>query len=138
MLPGRVCEGCEGPVLLAAEVTASDAAAIVAAAALGIIAVGLLFALFSLIGTLRSLRTTVEQFRAETLPLVGQLRATVGQANSELERVDNLLGTAESIGSTVDSASRLAYLFLANPVVKALAFGAGTARAARRFRKADR
>jgi hypothetical protein len=46
-----------------------------------------------------------------------------------------VLGTAESISGTVDSASRLAYLALSNPVIKALAFGAGTARAARRFRR---
>jgi hypothetical protein len=124
-------------VLVAAEITAGDAAAIIAAAALGLIAVGLLFALFSLMGTLRTLRTTVEQFRAEALPLLGQLRGTVGQANSELERVDNLLETAESISTTVDSASRLAYLFFANPVVKALAFSAGTARAARRLRRGN-
>ena len=41
----------------------------------------------------------------ETLPVVTEMRSTVLQANVELERVDNLLGTAESISSTVDSAS---------------------------------
>ena len=34
-----------------------------------------------------------------------------------------------------DSASRLAYLAFSNPVVKALAFGAGTQRAIKRFRR---
>jgi hypothetical protein len=124
--------------ILAADLTAGDVAAIIAAAAVAIMAVGLLFALFSLIATLRLLRASVEQFRTEAVPLVGQLRGTVDQANSELEKVDNLLGTAESISATVDSASRLAYLFFANPVVKVLAFGAGTARAARRLRRGDR
>ena len=115
--------------------TAGEVAAIVASVALVILAVGLLFALGALSRTLRELRTSVEQFRTEAVPLVGQLRGTVTQANAELERVDTLLGTAESIGATVDSASRLAYLFLANPIVKALAFGAGSTRALRRLRR---
>lgn len=115
--------------------TAGEVAAIVASVAVAIVAVGLLFALASLSRALRALRTSLEQFRSEALPLVGQLRGTVNQANAELERVDTLLVTAESIGTTVDSASRLAYLFFANPVVKVLAFGAGTGRAFRRLRR---
>jgi hypothetical protein len=114
---------------------AGEVAAVNAAAAVSMIAVGFLFALGSLTRTLRELRTTVEQLRTETLPLVGQVRGTVTQATAELERVDTLLGTAESIGATVDSASRLAYLFFANPVVKVLAFGAGSGRALRRLRR---
>ena len=115
--------------------TAGEVAAVIASVAVAILAVGLLFALASLSRTLKQLRTTVEQFRSEAVPLVGQLRGTVTQANAELERVDTLLVTAESIGATVDSASRLAYLFLANPIVKALAFGAGSTRALRRLRR---
>ena len=84
---------------------------------------------------MRALRETVDQLRNETVPLVSDLRGTVGQANAELARVDNLLGTAESISATVDSASRLAYLAFSNPVIKALAFGSGTARAVRRLRR---
>jgi hypothetical protein len=67
--------------------------------------------------------------------VVASLQGTVVQANAELDRVDTLLGTAESISSTVDSVSRLAYLALSNPVIKLMAFSAGTARAARRFRR---
>jgi uncharacterized protein YoxC len=115
--------------------TAGEVAAVIASVAVAILAVGMLFALASLSRTLQELRTSVEQFRSEAVPLVGQLRGTVTQANAELERVDTLLGTAESIGATVDSASRLAYLFLANPIVKALAFGAGSTRALCRLRR---
>ena len=115
--------------------TAGEVAAVIVSVAVAILAVGLLFALASLSRTLKQLRTSVEQFRSEAIPLVGQLRGTVTQASAELERVDTLLVTAESIGATVDSASRLAYLFLANPIVKALAFGAGSTRALRRLRR---
>ncbi len=115
--------------------SAGEVAAIIAALALAILAVGMLFALASLVSTLRALRESVELFRAESLPLVSQLRGTVTQASGELERVDTLLATAESVSATVDSASKLAYIFFANPIVKVLAFGAGTGRAYRRLRR---
>ena len=115
--------------------TAGEIAALIAAVAVAILVLGLLAALVSLIGTLRALRETADELRRTTVPLVSDVRETVAQANAELERVDGLLVTAESISTTVDSASRLAYLAFSNPVVKVLAFGAGTARAARSFRK---
>lgn len=117
--------------------TASEIAAIVVSVAVVIIAIGLLWALSALVKTLQELRLTAEHLRTEAVPLLGDLRVSISQANQELTRVDGLLETAESISGTVDSASKLAYLFLANPVVKVLAAGAGTARAARRLRRAN-
>lgn len=100
-----------------------------------IVAIGLLFAMTSLVRTLQSVRVSVEELRREALPLLHDLRATVGRADAELTRLDELMTTAESVGATVDSASRLAYLFFSNPVVKVMALGTGTARAARRLRR---
>jgi hypothetical protein len=85
--------------------------------------------------TMREMRSAADDLHRETLGLLADLRGAVGHANAELDRVDGLLGTAESISATVDSASRLAYVTVANPVVKILAFGHGTARAARRLRR---
>ena len=93
------------------------------------------FAFVSLVRTLRTLLAAIEDLRREVLPLAGQWRQTVEVANGELTRLDGVITTAESVGSTVDSASRLAYLALSNPVIKALAFGSGTARAVRAFRR---
>ena len=118
--------------------TAGELAAIVAAVAGAILVVGLLFALASFTATLRALRATVEELRRETVPLIANARVTLEQANAELVRVDGLLGTAESVGTTVDSASRLAYLAFSNPVIKALAFGAGARGAARRLSRRRR
>ncbi|HYZ97595.1 MAG TPA: hypothetical protein VE575_02520, partial [Acidimicrobiales bacterium] len=70
----------------------------------------------------------------ETLPVLHDLHDTVQVANHELERFDQLVTTAESVTGTVDSASRLAYIAMANPVIKGVAFASGTARAARRLR----
>lgn len=111
-----------------------EVAAVIAAVALVVAVVALLFAMASLTRTLRTLRTVVDDFRREALPVLGDLRTTVHTANAELERVDTLLTTAESVSSTVDSASRLAYLAFSNPVIKVMAFLTGTGRVARRLR----
>ena len=118
--------------------TTGEVAALVAAIAVAVLVLGLLATLLSLVSTLRSLRATADELRRTTVPLVADMHKAVTQANAELERVDTLLVNAESISSTVDSASRLAYLTFSNPVVKILAFGAGTARAARTFRRRAR
>jgi len=116
-------------------VTTGEIAALVAAIAIAVLVVGLLMALLSLVSTLRALRLTADELRRSALPLVVSMRETVEQASAELERVDTLLGTAESISTTVDSASRLAYLLFSNPVVKLLAFLSGLVRGSRRLRR---
>jgi hypothetical protein len=115
--------------------SATDLAALIVAIA-SVVAVGLLAAsLVAITRTLRALRETVEILRTETVPVVMELGETVRAANADLERVETLLGTAESISVTVDSASRLAYLAFSNPVIKVMALASGTTRAARRFRR---
>jgi hypothetical protein len=87
---------------------------------------------------MRVLRGAAEDLRHESLALMDEMRRAVGLASQELERADGLLDTAESVTATVDSASRLAYHTLSNPIVKVLAFGSGTRKAARRLRRATR
>jgi hypothetical protein len=116
-------------------VNTGDTAAVVVAVASGIAVVVLIFAVLELTRATRALRETVEELQAQTLPVVQSLRSTVDAANAELDRVDGLLQTAETVTATVDSASRLAYLALSNPVIKVLAFLSGTGRAARRMRR---
>ena len=123
--------------VLALEIKSGDVAAIVAAAVSAATIVVLLVVLGSLIRTLRTLRLVLDDLRAETLPLLVDVRSSVGQATTELERVDTLLGTAESISATVDSASRLAYLAFSNPLIKVMAFFAGSTRAFRRLRRRE-
>ena len=95
----------------------------------------LAFGLFALIRTLKELRLAVDELRNETGPVIAELRDTVQAANYELNRVDELLGTAESIGSTVDSATRVAHLAFSTPVIKSIAVASGTGRAAKSFRR---
>jgi hypothetical protein len=115
-------------------VSASDLAAVIVAtcsvAAVVLLAVGVV----ALVRTLRALREVAGLLRTETVPVLDDLRDTVDAANAEIERLDRLVTTAESVTGTVDSASRLAYIAMANPVIKGVAFASGTARAARRLR----
>ena len=114
-------------------VSVGEAAGLVAAAASAVAAVGLVLAVSTLNRTLRAVTVTVEEVRRESVPLLAQLRRTLDKADAELARVDGVLEKAEGIGSTVDSASRLAYLAFSNPIIKLVALGTGTARAARRL-----
>lgn len=81
----------------------------------------------------RELAEVVAELRAETLPLVRDARMVVDHAATEMERVGDVLGSAEAVSATVDSASRLAYRAFSNPVVKTVAFGSGLSGAMRRL-----
>lgn len=116
--------------------SATELAALIVAIASVVAVVLLAVALVSITKTLREVRRAVELLRTETMPVVLELGDTVRSANAELERVDGLIGTAESISGTVDSASRLAYLAFSNPVIKGIAVASGTGRAARSLRRA--
>ncbi len=115
--------------------TATELSALIVAIASVAAVVLLAVTLASITKTLRAVRETVEMVRTETVPVMSELGDAVRSANVEIERIGGVLGTAESIGGTVDSASRLAYLAFSNPMIKALALATGTSRAARRFRR---
>ena len=116
--------------------TATELAALIVAIASVVAVVLLAVALVSIAKTLRTVRDAVELLRAETVPTMQELRDTVRVANVELERIDGVVDKAESIGGTVDSASRLAYLALSNPAIKVIALASGTGRAAQALRRA--
>jgi hypothetical protein len=118
-------------------VSATDLAAVIVAIASVTAVVLLAVALVALTRTLKALREVANLMRTETVPVLDDLRDTVHAANHELARFDRLVTTAESVTGTVDSASRLAYLAMANPVIKGVAFASGTAKAARRLRRRE-
>lgn len=108
---------------------------LIVVAIVGVVVVAM--AVQSLITTLRSLRSTVEDLRVETLSAVAELRATVALANGEIERVDSLLDTAETVGARVEATSRLAWLVMRNPLVKLASVSVATDRNARRLSRVE-
>jgi hypothetical protein len=117
--------------------SATDLAAVIVAVCSVTAVVLLAVALVALTRTLKALRDVATLMRTESVPVLHDLHDTVQAANYELERFDRLVSTAESVTGTVDSASRLAYMAMANPVIKGVAFASGTAKAARRLRRKD-
>jgi len=113
--------------------SADDVAVLVAASAAALGALGTLTAVVLLGRRVRELRQVVTDLQRETLPLVREARVVVEEAATEMVRVGDVLGSAESVSATVDSASRLAYRAFSNPVVKVLAYGTGVGAALRRL-----
>jgi outer membrane murein-binding lipoprotein Lpp len=121
-----------------ARMSAGEIAAVIGGAVAALVLLGCVIALANMLRTLRTLAAAIDDLRKEVVPLASQWRATVVKANDQLVRVDGVLDTTESVGSTVDAASRLIYLALSNPLIKAMAFGAGTSRALRRLRRTEK
>jgi uncharacterized protein YoxC len=111
-----------------------DAAALIFTVAVIIGSVGLVLVLSAAARTLAVLRHTVEDVHRVTMPLLADAHVAVQRASFDLERVDTLLTTVESIAGTVDSASKMAHNAVGSPLVKVMATSAGVAGAWRRFR----
>ncbi|HEY1990554.1 MAG TPA: hypothetical protein VGG43_13880 [Acidimicrobiales bacterium] len=108
--------------------------AILIASIAGILAVvGVLAVMVSLRRQVRELAEVTQDLRRQLMPMVADAHRVVDQAATEMERVGAVLDSTESVHSTVDSASRLAYRAFANPVVKVLAVKAGAAGGMRRL-----
>ncbi|MDQ2754314.1 MAG: hypothetical protein M3R71_02060, partial [Actinomycetota bacterium] len=121
-------------VVVAAPSTATSTVAIAVTVIATLVIVALTVALVVLLRSAAELGRAAQVLQRESQALLGELNGTLDHTREELARVDGLIGSAESITETVGSASRLAYLALANPVVKAMAFGAGTSNASRHWR----
>lgn len=83
--------------------------------------------------TTAELREVVEAARAE---VAAAAEAAAG-AERQAERMERLLSRSEGVVDRVDAASELAYDTFSRPVIKAMAVGAGTRQAVRRFRTRD-
>jgi len=112
-----------------------DAAAVIFTVATIIGAVGLVLVLYSASRTLATVRRAVDDVHKAAVPLLADAHVAVQKANFDLDRVDTLLTTVESIAGTVDSASRMAHNAVGSPLVKVMATGAGVAGAWRRLKR---
>ena len=118
-----------------AEMSGSDRAIVVVTGCSIVAVVAIVVALGRLLASVRALRRSLDELNAQVVPLVDDLRVALEEANEELERIDRLVGSAESISATVDATSKLAYRALSAPVIKTVAVTSGASRAARRLRR---
>ncbi len=73
-------------------------------------------------------------FEEEAVPALAELRGAVHAAVAEVDRIDELVQIAGSIGDRVDTATEATYRALTSPVIKGVAIASGTRRAAQRLR----
>jgi hypothetical protein len=121
--------------------TAGELAVVLAAVLCCIGFAALIVVLMRVLDTLKALRSEVSTLRAETGPLLVELRAStqsasaaVEEAREDLERFDKVLGSAEAISGAMAGSGRVARAALSTPVIKTAALATGTSRAVRRLR----
>ncbi len=114
--------------------TGTSAVAIGVTVVATLVVVALFTGLVIMIRAARDLRRAATALDADAAELMNALGGAVGRADRQLRRVDDLVGSAETISDAVGSASRLASTAVSGPVIKVMAFGAGAARAGRRLR----
>lgn len=118
--------------------SAGEVAGLIAALAFaGLVAV-ISITLIKLHATLASLQAMVVDVHRSTVPLLEELREAVSAVNMEIDRVDGILASAESVAATTSNVTGLVSAAVTNPIVKALAFLAGVGAGARAFKKARR
>jgi predicted PurR-regulated permease PerM len=114
--------------------TGSSSVAVAVAVIATLIVVALLLALVSMIRAATELRKAAERLTGEVTGLLDQLDGALATATIELERVDDLVGSAANLTETVSVVSRSAYVTLASPVIRIMALRRGAARARNRWR----
>ncbi|MGH9057351.1 MAG: hypothetical protein ACRDYY_16060 [Acidimicrobiales bacterium] len=114
----------------------SSVVAIAITAVSVLVIAALAWAAASLRRSARELQELAGELSVHASLILAEVESAWESAQGELDRVDDLVGSAEAISATVGSASRIAQAALAGPLIKAMAFGAGTARAGRRIRGA--
>lgn len=123
--------------------TAGELVLVVAAVLCVLAFTALVVVLVRVLDALRAVRSEVEELRSETTPLILELvastdeaRAAVEEARADLERFDEVLGSAEAIGNAVST--RVARTTFSTPVIKAASLARGTSRTFSRLRGAPR
>lgn len=121
-----------GVALLAA--SGPDTVAVGVTVVATLVVVALAAGLVHVVGAVRRLQRAAAELERRSNDLMAAIEVTADRASLQVQRVDDLVGSAESISDAVGQASRVAGLAVSGPVIKVMAFGAGAARAGRRLR----
>lgn len=121
--------------------SAYDLVLVVAAVLCALGFTALVVVLVRVLDSLRTLRAEIDDLRAETRPMIDDLResteeaaATIATARADLDRFDRVLGSAEAIEAAVAGSGRVARTAFSAPLIKIAGLATGTSRAVRRLR----
>lgn len=112
-----------------------EVAGLIGALAFLALVIFLAITLVKLHGTLTSLQSMVDDLHRSAVPVLEELRETVTTLNVEMDRVDGILASAESVASSASNVAGLVNQTVSNPLVKGLAFLAGVGAGARRLKR---
>jgi len=93
------------------------------------VAIGLVFALIRLGKTLSQAERMMGDVNNEVVPLLKQATETLDGVNTELEKLDTVMGTVVDVTEKVDATTRAVEAAVTVPAKKAAAFGAGVSQA---------
>lgn len=115
-----------------------ELAALIAALAFVALAAVLCVLLVKLHGAVSSAQALVDDLHRTTVPVLRELDETVSALNVEIDRVDGILASAESVAASVGNVAELVSTATANPIIKGLSLLAGAGAAARAIKKKRR
>jgi uncharacterized protein YoxC len=119
--------------LVVASSTPGDILRYAAAFFLVVVAIGLVFAHVRLARTLKRVDKLVEDTDREMVPLLSRSQVTLDQVNSELSKVDEILGSIVNVTSKFDATTNVVQSAVSTPAKKAAAFSAGVTQAVSSF-----
>jgi uncharacterized protein YoxC len=102
------------------------------------LAIAISFALFMITATWVMLKISktlsitnlfLDEVRKQTIPLMTRFQTTVDHLNNELELVDRMVDTGESIVSRVNTMTKVIQQVVSSPLVKIIGMGAGIQKA---------
>jgi len=114
---------------------ARDVAVIVLSGAFALAGLLLAYLMLRLSNAVGSLKDMLDGVSKETIPLIHDVDQTVKGVNHEIERVDSIMASAQSVAKNVETITETVKVTVTNPLVKALAFFAGTRRATKKFKE---
>lgn len=106
-----------------------DVAGLIAAGAFVVLVLLLAVPLLKLGRVLDEARTTIKSISDSTVPLIGEVTTTVGQANEQMEKIDTITSNAASVSTNVSALTALFAATLGSPIIKAAAFTFGVRQA---------
>ena len=106
-----------------------DVAGLIAAIAFAILVVLMAVPLLKLGRVLDETRTTIRGISDSTVPLIGEVTTTVGQANEQMDKIDTITTNAAQITTNASALTALFAATLGSPIVRVAAFSYGVRQA---------
>lgn len=129
--------GCSEGSPYADGVSAADLVLVLVSVVMLVVVAALAVTVVQLRHVLGDLRDATASFTAHVAPVIAELTDAAHGAADQVERLDDLIGVAGAVTSTVDSATAATVRVLSSPVIRTAAIARGTRRAARRLRAGD-